>query len=294
LEIASAPTPAPRLPWFSKSGKEKAKVDYINGWHVVKFKRNDIIKHLPPLKCNGISEQGSKIPLDFTGVWWQDGVPSTEIANSWAQAVWEPGVEACRKSTIYFYGKEERDEGVVMDAFNHSVPCRGRATFFAFDHRVWAYTWLMELMAQFMATTKRMYMDMVCGGEDPNYITVCKLFMELPEKKQKTAEAIGNKFPLEWSMVRVNRDMWVRYSKKTGTEKKPPHKYYLKRIVDCSGKEGPYWSEFESGGDKKGECGPTKDVLGNDLNYNNRTSSKVPDKIVIRANKKMDQGKPAV
>lgn len=278
---------------LAKSGKM---VSLVTGWSMTTFDRKDVAKSMVGLACNRISEKGSKLPQGWDGIWWQDGVPSTEMANTWAQAVWTPGADACRKSTIWYYSEEERAKGVVQGPYNDTVPCQGRMTFFAYDHRNWAYNTANEAVARSSALLGRMNFDMVCGGADKNHLTICKMNMELPSKGQQSRAAIfSDLFPLEWSMVKVTDDMWVRYSKFPGVDKEGKiafHKYYYKKITDCHGKPGKYWDEFVSGGKRAGSGEPEKDVFGGRLNLNNRTSSEVPSKIYIRAHRQTDKDSP--
>lgn len=276
------------------------------GWHIVKFNREDIGENMVNIGCDGTSAKNTYIPPDLAGIWWQDrnSMPA-EQAMSYGNAKWDPGPEGCRKTTIPWYSQEERNAGIIKSPIHEgSLPCLGRITFFVYDHRNWAYKpyTLNEAMAQGAAVAKKMVFDGVCGGTSDYDIKLCTMTTEI--SSQKLYEAVDTltntvtHFPTEFYQVRVNEDMWVRFSGyrkarlagKRGSDYLSMKMYYVKRLVGCSGQHTRYWDEFNAGGNQVDFQGPENDVFGNTLGkYTSTPSSKVPDKLWTRANKAIDQ-----
>lgn len=269
------------------------------GWHMVSFNREDVASNMNPLNCDGLSRKGSRIPPDLSGLWWQDGVAgrfSPEVVASYAQGRWEPGAKGCKSSKLFHYRRDEKKRGVIRvgGPYKDEVPCQGKLSFFAFDHRTWAYTFMSEIFAKAMAIsppgTMNMRYEMVCGGREPGRLTICKMGPRLDFFPQRLlAKILGMAvFPLEWSMVRITDDLWVRYSLWPVTRNSPPDKYYVKRIVNCDGYPGRYWSQYSSGvGDDR--SAPATDEFGHPLNLKNRKVVKAPRTLTIRAHQPTDR-----
>lgn len=289
---AVAGTPSPSAQVVQK------KPDFVFGWHVVSFNREDTAQNMVTGNCDGTTPRGGTIPPDLCGLWWQDRDPnSQEQVMSFGEATWTPGVEGCRQTTIPFYTKEERETGIIRGPFNETVPCQGRLTFFVYDHRMWAYSHgLTETLAETAAIGKKMTADFVCGGQSEKYLTICKTSPEIgSEMRYKVINSAINTvtyFPSEFYQVRVNKDMWIRYSGyrgKTGSDYLSNVVYYPKRIIDCHGRPTEHWNEFRQGGQKRDVKGPAKDHFGNPMDYRCNASSKVPPKLLIRAHRKTDK-----
>jgi len=269
------------------------------GWYIVKFEREDIGESMAKLSCAGESAKGTYVPPDLGGVWWQDRNPNPqEQAMSFGQATWDPGPEGCRKTTIPFYTDEEKQAGIIKGPVSGSVPCLGRLSFFVYDHRTWAYSpyTLNEGMAQSAALGHKMYVDMVCGGPDVSNLTLCKVSPEIGSQAlYRAVDTVANtlvNFPTEYYQVKMNNDLWVRYSGyrgKTGADYLSKGVYFLKRVVGCDGSKTRYWDEFSAGGQSTDIDGPDMDVFGHPVDYRLKESSKVPDKLWIRAHGPTDK-----
>lgn len=123
-----------------------------------------------------------------------------------------------------------------------------------FDERTWS--WPVSLLAPESVIGKpklgAFRIEFVCGGEDPDFLTICKV--AVPSSASKY---ISKVFPTDYYMVRVSKTQWIRY---TPTPAKV-HQYYLKQIADCSGRRvEPYWHQFNSNGKDTPEFQP--DVFG--------------------------------
>merc|ERR1712178_200690 len=134
------------------------------------------------------------------------------------------------------------------------VPCRGRLNMDYFDERTWTWPASPLIPASLLSAPKlgAFKIEFVCGGEDPEFLTICKVAVP-----SSAAKYMAKVFPTDYYMVRVSKTQWIRYTPTpVGL-----HQYYLKQIVDCSGhKVEPYWHQFNSGGWDKPEFQP--DVFG--------------------------------
>lgn len=281
----------------------KAKYNPLN-WIMRPFPRWDVADHMVRASCRGQTPNGDFIPNDFGGLFWQDGVMgrgSPEVVASFSSGKWEAGLDACRKSTIFHYTDDEKRSGTIKvgGPFQDSVPCRGVLRFFYFGHRTWAWNSLASLGlaagAMGATLTGTMQLEMVCGGKDPNFLTICKISQKPHGKINRTlTNAASYVFPLEWSQVRVADDMWVRYSlwpaNKLGIKIVGPDQYFVKRIVNCDGQPNTrFWKQFSWGGFATDLNTPHQDVFGNKLANKFRLTSPVPLMLSVRVSLSTDR-----
>jgi hypothetical protein len=241
------------------NAQEDEKIEYHG------FQTTQIADNMIYSDCDGKTADGDKIPAEFGGLWWMDGNPAGvfETVASFGHAHWRSGPEECKRSTLSAYTEEEREKGIVRSPHGDEVPCQGLLLFPFYADRIWAMpnTWMAKLYAQ-VGTIINQNMEFVCGGASADNLTVCKLGasqgLVSSAWNQLREWFIADPFNIAWkfSMVKVNSDSWIRYS--FGDS----HQYYLKRIINCDGKEHTqHMKRFLSNG--SAEPDRQADVFGN-------------------------------
>jgi len=248
-------------------------------WREQSFKREDIAKNMVYVDCNGNSAKASGIPKDFGGLWWMDGNFAPEVVASFGQGTWFPGEEGCKGARIFHYGSDEKKKNIVKGPHKGSAQCRGRLMLPYWENRTWAFE---NIRGTHVFQAIDFKAEFVCGGDDPNYLTVCKVAMPADSVTNAVSKVISNTvFAFAYWMVRVNENLWVRYTPLPGGVFS--HQYFLKRITDCNGAPvEPYWGQFNSNGRGKDSFSGVRDAFGSRL-WRRWSVSKVSSTLMVRA-----------
>lgn len=218
------------------------------------FPKQDIAQEMLYANCNGITAVGKTVPKQWGGLWWMDGNPAPETVASFANALWEPGAAGCQKAELKHYTAAEKQSNTLKDQFGDEVPCQGRMLVPFWEDRMWAMPdTKMGVAYAEVGTKANSNMEFVCGGPSPDDLTICKVGASTGPDGTAYYKTFMNMFAgaggqafnamANFAMVRVNENYWIRYSLSDGS-----YPYYLKRIVGCDGKPGPYWDLFMSNG----------------------------------------------
>jgi len=257
-------------------------------WEHKTFQPEHVAENMVYVDCDGKNAVGAPVPAIFAGLWWMDGNPAPETVASFGHATWMPGVEACKEAKMQTYSDEERNNGVLIDPFGDTVPCQGRMIVPFWEDRIWAMpdTHVGGTYEK-VGTAGNSNMEFVCGGNDPNDLTICKVGASTGTEQREMLKRMFNdvkdvgaqafNFLARFSMVKVNSDYWIRYSL-DGV-----YPYHLKRITDCAGaKVEPHWSQFMSQGTAKPIF--QKDIYGHGGDTRDHVA-KVPELLFVRWNK---------
>jgi len=257
------------------------------GFSTRSFPREDVANQMVYVTCDGRNAIGEEAPKEFGGLWWMDGNPAPETVASFGHAEWTRGVEACKKVKLSHYSQKEADEGTIKDPFGNSVPCQGRMILAFWEDRMWAMpSTSVGFLYEEAGTVGDSHMEFVCGGPDPENLTVCKVgastgpemaeqswFKLLPKNLRDLGAQAFNALA-KFSMVKVNEDYWIRYS--LGSR----FPYHLKRISDCRGQPvARHWDQFTS----NGTAAPyhQRDVYGNGGDNRSHVAD-VPSELFVR------------